>query len=76
MKNISLRKSLQKKYGKKAEEIYAAMENEWNPATSKKAIAKSKKDHPSWYWIKKKDTKKQIIKKIVKKSIIKKKKSV
>lgn len=49
MKNLSLRKALMKKYGKKAAAIYAAMENEWSPATKPKAIAKSKKDHPAWY---------------------------
>jgi len=73
MKNLSLRKSLLKRYGKEAAAIYAAMESEWNPATSKKAIAKSKKDHPSWYWIKKKEVKKPVAKKVTKKATVKKK---
>lgn len=52
--NISLYKSLQKRYGDRAKEVYHKMESEWHPSTSKEAIAKSKKDHPEWYWLKKK----------------------
>ena len=48
--NLSLYKSLLKKYWKKkAKEVYYSMENDWHKATSKEAIAKSKKDHPSRY---------------------------
>lgn len=55
--NLSLYKSLKKNYwAKKAAAIYAAMEKEWSPATKPKAVAKSKKDHPSWYWLKSKKT--------------------
>lgn len=65
--NISLMKWLEKRYWKKkAKEVYYSMENDWNKATSKSAIAKSKKDHPSWY--KKSNTK-------VKTNVIKKSKS-
>jgi len=70
-KNLSLMKSLKKKYWAKAEEVYYGMESSGNPATKTKAIAKSKKDHPSWY---KKETNK-VVKKIVK-SITKKKKTI
>lgn len=48
--NISLMKWLEKRYSKsKAKQIYYSMENDWHKATSKGAIAKSKKDHPSRY---------------------------
>ncbi len=72
--NESLMRSLSKRYwAKKWKEIYYSMENDKNPAASKKAIAKSKKDHPSWYWIKKKEVKKSVAKKVTKKATVKKK---
>ncbi len=52
--NKSLYKSLQKRYGGRAKEVYYKMESEWHKATSKEAIAKSKKDHPEYYTKKKK----------------------
>lgn len=70
--NISLMKWLEKRYwSKKAKEIYYSMENEWHKATSKSAIAKSKKDHPSWYKKTKAVTKsktKKTVKKVNKKT--------
>lgn len=53
--NLSLFMNLKKQHwAKKAKDIYYSMEKMWNKATGKKAIAKSKKDHPSWYKKKKK----------------------
>lgn len=48
--NISLMKSLIKKYGKeKAKGIYYSMEADGNKATKAAAIRKSQKDHPEFY---------------------------
>ncbi len=71
--NISLMKWLEKRYWSKskAKQIYYSMENDWHKATSKSAIAKSKKDHPSRYKKPKAVVKKKVVKtvkKVIKKS--------
>lgn len=55
--NMSLMKSLIKKYGKeKAKAIYYSMENDGNKATKAAAIRKSMKENPQYYTKKKKNS--------------------